>query len=108
MTLEDLPHGYITTMIPMLATPDTSVAMLPVQRSGSDLPDVVGEYVAAEYLWHQACESASSHTYKAAAARDYVQAIEAYVVTLKASGRRIPYRLDEVAASLRATYGAAA
>jgi hypothetical protein len=108
MPVEALPHGYITTMIPMLATPDTPAPTLPVQYSGANRSDVIGEYVAAEHLWHQACASTSSDKTKAAAAHDYVRAIDAYVVTLTTSGRQVPYRLDEISASLRATYGAAA
>jgi hypothetical protein len=111
MPVEGLPHGYITTMIPMLATAGTSGTSKPtppVQPASADRPDIAGECVTAEHLWHQACGSTSSDLTKAAAARDYVRAIDAYVVTLKASGRQVPCRLDEVASSLRGIYGEAA
>jgi hypothetical protein len=72
-------------------------------------PDVVVEYVAAEYLWREASAAGSKLETRdqIAAAREYVRAIDAYVATLRAWGRQIPYRLDEVADTLRAAYGEA-
>jgi hypothetical protein len=79
-----------------------SLANAPV--SSQVQPDVVADYVAAEYLWREAHGSTAAGVNRDAVACEYVRAIDAYVTTLKACGRRIPYRLDEVATALRATW----
>jgi hypothetical protein len=73
-----------------------------------DVPgrDVVGDYVTAEYAWLQMTAHGSNpdSASEAATACEYVRAIEAYVVTLRACGRQIPHRMDETAATIRALY----
>jgi hypothetical protein len=68
-------------------------------------PDNVQQFVAAQGAWHDACAGAPAAPSRADAAREYLRAIDAYLVDLRAQGRQIPHRLDEVAATLRAVYG---
>jgi hypothetical protein len=69
--------------------------------------DVVVNYVAAESRWHEVSNHSPAETADdvATAAQDYVTAIEAYLAVLRATGRRIPSHLVEVASGLRTTYG---
>jgi hypothetical protein len=69
--------------------------------------DVVSDYVAAEYTWLEvlAVGLRAERANEVAAAREYARAIDAYLVTLKASGRRVPYHLDDVSQTLHLAYG---
>jgi hypothetical protein len=80
---------------------------VPSMQPRPDVPDVVAEYVAAEFLWLEvvATGKRAEKAAEISAAREYVRAIDAYLVTLKAAGRRIPYHLDDVSQSLHETYG---
>lgn len=67
---------------------------------------VVDDYIAAEAGWREATtDPMVLAADQVEAARQYVQAIDAYVLKLRASGRQVPHHIDEVAATLRATYG---
>lgn len=73
----------------------------------SAAPDVVADYVAAEYTWLEVLAAGlrAERANEIAAAREYARAIDAYLVTLKASGRRVPYHLDDVSQTLHLAYG---
>jgi hypothetical protein len=73
---------------------------------GAESPprDLAADYVAAECAWREALTAKADVPAKQAAARGYVQAIDAYVAILRSHGRKIPHHLDEVADSLRAVY----
>jgi hypothetical protein len=73
----------------------------------ADAPDVVADYIAAEFMWLEvlATGKRAEKVAEISAAREYVRAIDAYLSTIKASGRRIPYHLDDVSQNLHATYG---
>jgi hypothetical protein len=83
--------------------------MIPLCGQADRGQDLVREYVATQCLWREisAPGSTAAMVDRMHAAREYVRAIDAYLVTLKACGRRIPYRLDVVADALRAEYGEA-
>jgi hypothetical protein len=99
MHLGPLTTGHISGMSPSQTSANSS--------RQPTAPDVVADYVAAEYLWLevQATGKRAEKAAEISAAREYVRAIDAYLVTLRASGRRVPYRLDDVSQTLRDSYG---
>jgi hypothetical protein len=71
--------------------------------NGSDL---AAKYVATEDIWLEvtATGSPAEQAEQIKAARDYVQAIDAYLARLKGCGRQVPHHLDVVADTLRKAY----
>jgi hypothetical protein len=66
--------------------------------------DVVREYIAAEAGWQEVADGPSIDQAADVAAREYVRAIDAYVGVLRANGRQIPHRMDQLAEILRLAY----
>jgi hypothetical protein len=68
--------------------------------------DVVREYIAAEAGWQEVADGPSIDDAVDVAAREYVQAIDAYVHVLRAAGRQIPHHMGQLADALRLAYPA--
>jgi hypothetical protein len=70
----------------------------------SDGVDVVGDYVDAEHWWRSADRTKPAPVDHVIEAREYLRCIDAYVAALDAAGQDIPYRLNDVAESVRSMY----
>lgn len=87
-------------MIPLFAGPVTLIRIDPETLDDS------AACTAAEAGWREASRNIEIHAgAQVAAAHQYVRSIDAYIAVLNAAGRPVPHRLDDMAHTLRVSYG---